>query len=52
VGEIGGNDYNFAAFEGKSMEELYDLVPEVVQTIVYVVKVSSPFLKFEMIYSP
>jgi len=46
VGEIGGNDYNFAAFGGKSMEELYNLVPEVVQTIMYVVKVSSPFLKF------
>ncbi|KAL9236162.1 hypothetical protein vseg_010863 [Gypsophila vaccaria] len=33
MGEIGGNDYNFAFSQGKSMEEVYALVPQVVQTI-------------------
>jgi len=37
VGEIGGNDYNGAAWAGKPMEELRALVPEVVQTIIQVV---------------
>lgn len=33
MGEIGGNDYNFAFFQGRTMEEVYQLVPDVVQTI-------------------
>ncbi|KAK4492945.1 hypothetical protein RD792_000272 [Penstemon davidsonii] len=38
VGEIGGNDYNYAIFQGKSMDELKNMVPEVVDTIIQAVK--------------
>uniref|UniRef100_A0ACD5UH19 Uncharacterized protein n=1 Tax=Avena sativa TaxID=4498 RepID=A0ACD5UH19_AVESA len=34
VGEIGGNDYNFAFFGNKSMKEVEKLVPGVVKTII------------------
>lgn len=34
VGEIGGNDYNFAFFGNKSMSEVEKLVPGVVKTII------------------
>ncbi|XP_031259323.1 acetylajmalan esterase-like [Pistacia vera] len=33
VGEIGGNDYNYALFRGRSPEEVTLLVPDVVQAI-------------------
>ncbi|KAK9087772.1 hypothetical protein Syun_030166 [Stephania yunnanensis] len=33
VGEVGGNDYNYAFFQRKSMDELKALVPHVVQSI-------------------
>lgn len=33
MGEIGGNDYNFAFFQGRTIDEAYQLVPDVVQTI-------------------
>ncbi|XP_043694357.1 acetylajmalan esterase-like [Telopea speciosissima] len=33
VGEIGGNDYNYAFFQGKTMEEVESLIPSVVQKI-------------------
>ncbi|GMY17241.1 GDSL esterase/lipase At5g03980-like [Fagus crenata] len=33
VGEIGGNDYNFAFLQGKTVEEVRDMVPKVVQAI-------------------
>ncbi|XP_057466267.1 acetylajmalan esterase-like [Actinidia eriantha] len=33
VGEIGGNDYNYALFQGKTMEEVESLVPDVVRVI-------------------
>ncbi|KAJ4962042.1 hypothetical protein NE237_021952 [Protea cynaroides] len=33
VGEIGGNDYNYALFQGKTMDELISLVPYVVGSI-------------------
>lgn len=33
MGEIGGNDYNFAFFQGRTLEEVYQLIPHVVQTI-------------------
>nr|POE93842.1 gdsl esterase/lipase [Quercus suber] len=33
IGEIGGNDYNFAFLQGKTIEEVRDMVPEVVQAI-------------------
>ncbi|XP_042483380.1 GDSL esterase/lipase At5g03980-like [Macadamia integrifolia] len=34
VGEIGGNDYNYAFFQGKTMEDLQNsLVPHVIQSI-------------------
>ncbi|KAJ8444986.1 hypothetical protein Cgig2_029180 [Carnegiea gigantea] len=38
MGEVGGNDYNYALLEGKSMEELYKMVPEVVRAIKEAVK--------------
>ncbi|XP_038877042.1 acetylajmalan esterase-like, partial [Benincasa hispida] len=33
VGEIGGNDYNYALFQGKTIQEVKDMVPDVVQSI-------------------
>ncbi|KAL9147113.1 hypothetical protein ABFS82_13G153200 [Erythranthe guttata] len=33
VGEIGGNDYNYAIFQGKTMDELRSMVPEVVDAV-------------------
>ncbi|KAI6692410.1 hypothetical protein NL676_020120 [Syzygium grande] len=33
VGEIGGNDYYYALFQGKSIEEVKSLVPQVVKAI-------------------
>ncbi|KAF9591777.1 hypothetical protein IFM89_007107 [Coptis chinensis] len=33
VGQIGANDYNYAFFQGKTMNEVVGYVPEVVQTI-------------------
>ncbi|XP_022998969.1 acetylajmalan esterase-like [Cucurbita maxima] len=33
VGEIGGNDYNYALLQGKTNQEVKDMVSEVVQTI-------------------
>ncbi|XP_039131570.1 GDSL esterase/lipase At1g28650-like [Dioscorea cayenensis subsp. rotundata] len=33
LGEIGGNDYNYAFFEGKQIDEVKNLVPLVVQKI-------------------
>ncbi|XP_074379868.1 acetylajmalan esterase-like [Apium graveolens] len=34
MGEVGGNDYNYALFGGKTIQEVKNLVPEVVQSIV------------------
>lgn len=39
VGEIGGNDYNYALFQGKTIPEVKDMVPQVVQTIKSAVEV-------------
>lgn len=39
-GTIGGNDYNYAFFEGKPIEEVRSMVPQVVNTIMLGVKVS------------
>ncbi|XP_021898157.1 acetylajmalan esterase-like, partial [Carica papaya] len=33
VGEIGGNDYNYALFQGKTTDEVKKMVPQVVQAI-------------------
>ncbi|KAI8553990.1 hypothetical protein RHMOL_Rhmol05G0061900 [Rhododendron molle] len=38
VGEIGGNDYNYALFQGKSIDEVKSLVPSVVQAIANAVR--------------
>ncbi|XP_059650195.1 acetylajmalan esterase-like [Cornus florida] len=38
VGEIGGNDYNYALFQGKSIEEVKTIVPNVVHAIKDAVK--------------
>lgn len=38
MGEIGGNDFNFAFFQGKTLKEAFQLVPEVIQTIKNAVK--------------
>ncbi|XP_021901286.1 acetylajmalan esterase-like isoform X2 [Carica papaya] len=38
VGEIGGNDYNYALLEGHSVDEVKTIVPEVVQVIKDAVK--------------
>ncbi|CAA0822628.1 GDSL esterase/lipase, partial [Striga hermonthica] len=39
VGEIGGNDYNYAIFQGKSMDEMRQMVPQVVDAILNGVRV-------------
>ena len=41
VGEIGGNDYNYALTQGKTLEEAKNMVPLVVQAIKDGVQVSS-----------
>ncbi|KAL0920112.1 hypothetical protein M5K25_009223 [Dendrobium thyrsiflorum] len=38
VGEIGGNDYSFAFYQGKSIEHVATFVPQVIQKIVDAVK--------------
>uniref|UniRef100_A0A2C9UMP7 Acetylajmalan esterase-like n=1 Tax=Manihot esculenta TaxID=3983 RepID=A0A2C9UMP7_MANES len=38
VGEIGGNDYNYALFQGKTIDELKSMVPNVVNAIKDAVK--------------
>ncbi|XVF06913.1 hypothetical protein REPUB_Repub06bG0092100 [Reevesia pubescens] len=38
VGEIGGNDYNYAFFRGKTLEEVKAMVAQVIQTIKYAAK--------------
>ncbi|PIN18142.1 Chlorogenate--glucarate O-hydroxycinnamoyltransferase [Handroanthus impetiginosus] len=43
VGEVGGNDYNYAIFQGKTMEELTSMVPEVVNAIVDGVRKATSF---------
>ena len=40
VGEVGGNDYNYALFQGKTMEEVESRVPDVVRVIKDAVRVS------------
>lgn len=40
VGEIGGNDYNYAFFQGKSIDELKSMVSDVVKAIKEAVMVS------------
>ena len=40
VGEIGGNDYNYALFQGKTIEEVRHMVLEIVQAIKDAVTVS------------
>lgn len=34
VGEIGGNDYNYAFFLGKRLEEVQSYVPKVIGAVV------------------
>ncbi|KAG0465520.1 hypothetical protein HPP92_019684 [Vanilla planifolia] len=38
VGEIGGNDYNFAFYQGKRIHEVESFVPRVIQRIVDAIK--------------
>ncbi|CAN4090840.1 unnamed protein product [Withania somnifera] len=38
VGEIGGNDFNYGLWQGKTMEELRRMVPDAVHTIIHGVK--------------
>ena len=45
VGEIGGNDYNYAFFQGKTIEEVRHMVLEIVQAIKDVVNVILFFSK-------
>ena len=51
VGEIGGNDYNYAFFQGKTIEEVRHMVLEIVQAIKDVVNVSFFFLVSKIIFS-
>lgn len=45
VGEIGSNDYNYALSQGKSMEEVKAMVPDVVAAIKEATKVKLFFNK-------
>ena len=45
VGEIGGNDYNYALFQGKTIEEVRHMVLEIVHAIKDVVTVIFFFSK-------
>ena len=44
MGEIGGNEFNYAFFGGMSIEEAKNLVPEVVQTIMNATRVRKIFI--------
>lgn len=46
VGEIGGNDINYALLEGKTIEEAKRMVPEIVESITDAVRVSSLVLNY------
>ena len=41
VGEIGGNDYNYTLLGGKTMEDINDVVPDVVETITDAIRVKN-----------
>jgi hypothetical protein len=51
VGEIGVNDYTYAFFQGKIMEEVKNMVPDVVQAIKDAVTVRSlvPYMISEVL---
>ncbi|KAL5729938.1 acetylajmaline esterase [Ranunculus cassubicifolius] len=38
VGEIGGNDYNYPFFQGKDLQEIHSIVPDVIKTISMTIK--------------
>ena len=40
AGEIGGNDYNYALFQGKIIDHVKGIVPNVVEAIMDAVRVS------------
>lgn len=40
VGEIGGNDFNYAFAARKTLDEIMDMMPDVVQSIMNAVTVS------------
>jgi len=42
MGEIGGNDVSYAIKQGKSVEFLQEMVPEIVQSIKSAIDVSVP----------
>ncbi|XP_070024638.1 acetylajmalan esterase-like isoform X4 [Nicotiana sylvestris] len=42
AGEVGGNEFNYGLLQGKTMNELRNMVPEVVQTIIQGVKMTYP----------
>ena len=50
IGEIGGNDYNYALFQGKTIEEVRHMVLEIVQAIKDVVMVIFFFSKQNKIF--
>lgn len=41
MGEIGGNDYNYGFFQGKTIQEIYTYVPYVVGAITSAARVSA-----------
>ena len=48
VGEIGGNDNNYALFQGKTIDEVESMVPDVVRAIKEAVRVS---FSYKPVYS-
>ena len=50
VGEVGGNDYNYALFQGKTIEEVRHMVLKIVQAINDVVTVIFFFSKQNKIF--
>ena len=51
VGEIGGNDYNYAFFKGKTLDDAKTYVPTVAAAVTDATEVRSPNLSLSIVYS-
>jgi hypothetical protein len=48
VGEIGGNDYNYAFFKGKTLDDAKSYVPTVASAVIDATEVSTPAMFFSL----
>lgn len=44
MGEIGGNDYNYPFFEGKSIDEIKELTPFIIKAISSAIVVANLYI--------